>query len=286
LPLSIRMGYDMAITTLLTIHSIDEPADTINPTLAIASELGAHINVIVLGVIKTTTTSAYPGLPDYYLADEYNRVIKDVEARAKEVEELASKSGVSIAAHAECVDRAMIGRAAARHAFFADMTLFPNRNIPSNMAMTEAFNGVLFETGRPALVLGAKSPAIAKPRCVLMAWNGEPQAAKAIHQSLMLLDGSQDVRLVLVDPEATPSGINPGDEMAAFLARHRQKVTVDTIASAGREVADVLLQHAFDKDVDLIVMGGYGRSRLREWLLGGTTRNLLTKSELPVFMVH
>jgi nucleotide-binding universal stress UspA family protein len=166
------------------------------------------------------------------------------------------------------------------------MTLFPNRNIPANMAMTEAFNGILFETGRPAFVLGAKAPAIAKPGCVLMAWNGEPQAAKAIHQSLTLLDGSQDVRLVLVDPEATPSGINPGDEMAAFLARHRQKVTVDTIASAGREVADVLLQHAFDKDADLIVMGGYGRSRLREWLLGGTTRNLLTKSELPVFMVH
>lgn len=276
----------MAITTLLTIHSIDEPADTIKPILTIASEMGAHLNVIVLGLIKTTTTSAYPGLPDYYLADEYNRVIKDVEARAKEVEEEASKAGVSFTAHAECVDRAMIGRAAARHAFFADLTLFPNRSVPANVAMTEAFNGVLFETGRPALVLGTEPSAFINPKGVLMAWNGEPQAAKAIHQSLMLLDGSQDTRLVLVDPEATPSGINPGDEMAAFLARHREKVTVDTVASAGRDVAEVLLQHAVDKDADLIVMGGYGRSRLREWLLGGTTRKLLSESKLPVFMVH
>jgi len=276
----------MTITTLLAIHSIDDPANSIDPMLAVASDMGAHLNVIVLGVIKTTTTSAYPGLPDYYRADEYNRVIKDVEARAEEIEEIASKAGVSFAAHAECVDRAMIGRATARHAYFADITLFPNHSIPANMAMTEAFNGVLFETGRPVLVLGVNPLEIAQLKCVIMAWNGEPQAAKAIHQSLMLLNGSQDVRLVLVDPEATPSGINPGDEMAAFLARHKLKVTVDTVASAGREVADVLLQHAIDKDADLVVMGGYGRSRLREWLLGGTTRNLLSEAKLPVFMVH
>ena len=119
-----------------------------------------------------------------------------------------------------------------------------------------------------------------------MAWNGEPEAASAIHLAVPMLASTEEVHLVLVDPEGGVTTASPGDAMAVFLARHGLKVTVDVIASAGRDVSQALLQHALDKDADLIVMGAYGRSRLREWLLGGTTRTMLEKATIPLLMAH
>ncbi|MCP4315598.1 MAG: universal stress protein [Hyphomicrobiales bacterium] len=180
----------------------------------------------------------------------------------------------------------MISRTMSKHALYADITVFPNRTVPENDLMTDAFNGILFDSGMPVLTLGAGDDPLPEPKRILMAWNGEPEAAKAFHQSIPLLDGAEEVRVVVVDPDGNPSGANPGDDMAFFLARHSMKITVDQLASAGRDVADVLLQHAVDKDADLIVMGAYGHSRLQEWLLGGTTREMLAKSNLPVLMAH
>jgi nucleotide-binding universal stress UspA family protein len=81
-------------------------------------------------------------------------------------------------------------------------------------------------------------------------------------------------------------GAEPGADIAAYLARHGLTVTVDQLAGGGRPVADVLKQHATDIGADLIVMGAYSHSRIRERIFGGVTRSFIEGARLPVLMAH
>ena len=78
----------------------------------------------------------------------------------------------------------------------------------------------------------------------------------------------------------------PGADMAHHLARHGLNVELKRIVDGGGDVASAILSHAADSSADLIVMGGYGHSRLREYVLGGATRGILTSMTVPVLMSH
>nr|WP_244422754.1 universal stress protein [Sinorhizobium meliloti] len=93
------------------------------------------------------------------------------------------------------------------------------------------------------------------------------------------------VHLVLVDPK-TKNGEEPGADVATYLARHRVKVTVDRLPSAGGPVEEVLAQHARDTSAGLIVIGAYGNSRIRERVFGGVTKSMIDAPILPVLMVR
>ncbi len=276
----------MAVTTLFAAHCAADPIDNIKPTLALAKNLGAHLNLVTYGVMETIPPAAYGGLPASYLSDAHGRVVEDTNHRMALIEEHIQEAYLSASLLAEYINRGMVSRTMSRYALYADITVFAHQSLLRHEPVTDAFNGILLETGRPVLILGKGDDPTLSAKRVMMAWNAEPEAARAIHQSLPLLANGADVHLVLVDPQPDQSDSNPGDDMAALLTRHNLKVTVDQIPSAGKDVSDVLLQHAVDKDADLIVMGGYGHSRLREWLLGGTTRDLIKKAEIPILMAH
>jgi nucleotide-binding universal stress UspA family protein len=127
-----------------------------------------------------------------------------------------------------------------------------------------------------------------KPKRVLLGWNGTKESARAVHAALGMLKEADQVNVVLVDPVAGEfdQGEEPGADIAAYLARHGVKVSVDVLASASRNISDVLLQHGADLDAELIVAGAYGHSRLREFLFGGATRDLLANDRFAVLMSH
>ncbi len=275
----------MAITTLLAVHSTEEPVDAVRPIASLCGKIGAHLNLVVFGIIETVPTAAYGAMPDYYLTDERDGVVHKARERAGEIEKVLQETDLSASVLVECIDAGIIGRTMSRHALYADAAIFAHGSIPAVDLPTRAFNGILFNSGQPVIILGAEENSLPGAKRIVMAWNGEPEAARAIHRSLPLLKSVEDIHLALVDPDLSGAA-NPGSDMATFLSRHGLRVTVDQLPSGGREVADVLLQHALDKDADLIVMGAYGHSRLREWLLGGTTRDLPSKSKLPILIVH
>ncbi|MEP6195164.1 MAG: universal stress protein, partial [Nitratireductor sp.] len=103
-----------------------------------------------------------------------------------------------------------------------------------------------------------------------------------------LIVGAKEVSLALVDPVAGNAvyGEEPGADLATYLSRHGAKVTVDRLPSQGRSVADILRRHATDKDAELMVMGAYGHSRLRERLFGGVTKSMLEQPPVPVLMAR
>ena len=267
-------------------HSTDEPIDNVKPVIALAGSMGVHLNLIVFGVLVPIPTATYPGIPDMLTADEFRHKAELAEQRAKTLEVLVGDANVSATIMVECIDRGMIGRTMSRHALCADISVFPHGGIPQNDLATDAFNGVLFDAARPVVVLGAGDRALPELKTALMAWNHEPEAAVAIHDSLSLLDDTVDIHIVQVHHEGEAARKPADPEMQRFLERHGKKVTMHDLQGPPGDVADLLLRQANQVGADIIVMGAYGHSRLRQWLLGGTTRDLLSKTEIPVFMAH
>lgn len=145
-----------------------------------------------------------------------------------------------------------------------------------------------FATGRPILVvpqIGAQ-PTVGKT--VLLCWNASRESARAAADALPFLRAADKVIVLIVDPEisADGHGEEPGADVALWLARHGVNITVQRDVAADARIGEIILSRAADYGADLIVMGIYGHSRLREMVLGGVSRTLLASMTVPVLMSH
>jgi nucleotide-binding universal stress UspA family protein len=120
---------------------------------------------------------------------------------------------------------------------------------------------------------------------VTIAWDGGRAAARAVHAALPFLEKAKHITVLMVGKAGSVPG-EPGADLAVWLSRHGLDVEIECIEAPEISVADALLDHAADKSVDLLVMGGYGHSRVREFLLGGATRGILASMTVPVLMAH
>jgi nucleotide-binding universal stress UspA family protein len=144
---------------------------------------------------------------------------------------------------------------------------------------------VVMGSGRPALLVPYAGSFANVGRRVLVAWNGGAQAARAVNDALPFLQSAERVVVVTVNPAR--GGRANGDDIARHLARHGVTAQISDIATErDGNAGDVLLSRATDESADLIVMGAYGHSRLRELVLGGVSRALLGHMTVPVLMAH
>ena len=139
--------------------------------------------------------------------------------------------------------------------------------------------------GRPVLVVPYAFRLNGMGRHVLVAWNGSREAARAVADAMPILEAADRVSVLAVDP-GDALGDVPGADIALHLARHGITVEASRIDSEGIDPADILLNRVADLSADMIVMGAYGRSRLRELVLGGVTHDILRHMTVPVFMSH
>src|SRR5690606_4452572 len=142
--------------------------------------------------------------------------------------------------------------------------------------------------GRPVLLVPYAGRFEAVGRRVLVAWDAGREAARAVRDALPLLKRAEHVEVVSFNPDRPGArhGPIPGADLAAYLARHDVKVHVSQQHGDDIEVGEQILSRAADLHSDLIVMGAYGHSRLRELALGGATRTLLASMTVPVLMSH
>ena len=178
-----------------------------------------------------------------------------------------------VALHARYADLAVIGQADA------------DGDAPHAGAVVEQ---VLFSSGRPALIVPYAGNFQTLGRRVLIGWNASREAARAVHDSLPILTAADAVTVLSVNPRRGlgAHGDRPGADIALHLARHGVKVRVEQSIAPDIGDADVLLNHASEMGADLIVIGAYGHSRIREMVLGGVTRTLLRQMTVPVLMSH
>lgn len=125
-------------------------------------------------------------------------------------------------------------------------------------------------------------------RRIVIAWSSTREAARAVSDAMPFLESADLVNVLTIDPREGPDGHGelPGADIAVHLARHGVKAQIERTVSAGLPVGEVLLSRIADLGADLLVMGAYGHSRVRELLLGGATRSVLRSMTLPVLMSH
>ncbi|MES2600776.1 MAG: universal stress protein [Pseudomonadota bacterium] len=147
---------------------------------------------------------------------------------------------------------------------------------------------LIFGSGRPTVVLPERprwSRAVAL-NTVVVAWDFSRSASRAVADALPILKKAKLVYVLTVTNEKVFSSGRSGAELAKYLARHGVNVVLDEVDAAGRDIATVFESHLTLRDADLLVMGAYGHSRFREFVLGGATRSMLLRPPVPVFLSH
>jgi len=158
---------------------------------------------------------------------------------------------------------------------------------PETSAVEEIIaESALFESGRPVIIVPYIQKAPLKLDNVMLCWDGSRAAARAIADAMPLLVKAGRVEVVIVSNERGKQDEIEGADIGAHLARHGLNVDVKRTALGDIDVADVIPSHAADAGSDFIVMGGYGHSRLREFVLGGVTRSIFRSMTAPVLMSH
>ncbi len=157
------------------------------------------------------------------------------------------------------------------------------------------FNAIIAENLPARLVPAAGRPLLIVPYAgdfpilgsrILVAWNGSREAARVITDALPLLKLADKVNVMAIQPKHDENASLSVNNLIPYLARQGVHVEVTTEHVADIDVGNELLTRAADLGADLLVMGGYGHSRLREWVLGGATRTILESMTVPVLMSH
>ncbi|HEY2134437.1 MAG TPA: universal stress protein [Xanthobacteraceae bacterium] len=146
--------------------------------------------------------------------------------------------------------------------------------------------GALFGSGRPVIVVPYIQKDALKLDRVLICWDGSRQAARAIADAMPFLARSATIDVVIVASGREKSDEIPGVDIGEHLARHGLKIEVKRIVSTDIDVPNTILSYVADSGADFIVMGGFGHSRLREFVLGGATRGILASMTVPALMSH
>jgi len=153
---------------------------------------------------------------------------------------------------------------------------------PDNSLTIEA---ALFNTGRPVIVVPYIQREPLKLDRILCCWDGGAPAARAVNDALPFLKRAGTVEILNVTGgDEDRRGEILGMEIANHLARHDVQIEIETLPVPDRSVANTILSYAADRSADMLVMGGYGHSRLREFVLGGVTRDILTSMTVPTFL--
>lgn len=253
--------------------------------LRLAQRYDAHL------VALHVTTPFEP--PGYVLAEMGPAIIEaqkhasaaETERSESEFNKQASAAGFRNVEWRTAIDDPV--EAMTLHARYADLLVIgqteasDGSNIPADFP-----ERLVLAAGRPVLILPSAGVFPTLGKRILVAWNHSREATRAVTDAIPLLQNADKVHVMAVNPQAGAHGNIPGADIGLYLARHGVRVEVKIDQGAEIDVGNELLSRAADLDADLVVMGGYGHSRLKEWVLGGATRTILESMTSPVLMSH
>lgn len=259
---------------------------TTNYAASIASAFEAHlagVSFLYAPIILVTDMGGIPA--DYIEAQraENEKIATEAKARFDETVRragLSSESGILNAGLAEAPN--IFGRIARRFDLSVVSQASPNKNVTDELIIESA----LFESGRPVVVVPYIQKAPLTLNRVMVCWDGSRNAARAVSDAMPFLEKAKTVEVVTIVGEKGKSDELPGADIAQHLARHGLKVELRRVSPGDIDVANELLSLAADLSTDFLIMGGYGHSRLREFILGGATRGILASMTVPTLMSH
>ncbi len=172
------------------------------------------------------------------------------------------------------------------HARYADLAVVSQAGDEGPSVAGALPEALAMGSGRPVLVVPRYGRFPTLGERVLLAWRRTRESTRAVHDALPILARAKSVTVMEVNPESAEASHIAGADIARHLARHGVRAIVHATTADEIGVGDVILSRAADHGSDLIVMGAYGHSRLREFAFGGVTRHLLAHMTVPVLMSH
>lgn len=280
----------MAIKSIL-VHVDDTAAcaHRVAAALSLAKRQGAAVTGAAIAL--ETSLSPYIGIDIPTSLDEAQQdlVLKSAAAAIVRFETAASAAGVPHASH---ILSCAMNKAPAQlsfHARHADITFMgqPNPNEAGAGFQESLLDGVMFASGRPVYIVPYIGRFEMQIRRAVIAWDGGKKAVRAVNDAIPLLDGRGGEVIVLVinaEDRRGAHGEKPGADIAAHLERHGIKARVERQKVTEISVDSAILNYLSDTGADLLIMGAYGHSRLRERAFGGVTNTILHQMTTPVLM--
>jgi len=282
---------DLLLT--LTTYPEPTPVSAVDDAIDIAVVIGARVSAIACAV-------AFHSPPNIY-----GKVLLDVRALATGEAKSSSTNAEALltAFHNSAQSRGIFQDRIQEHCLISevpevlvdyarlrDLTIVPKPDRESfdwyAESITSYAEPVIFGSGRPTLVIqNARDARVFALDTVVVAWDFSRPAARAVADALPLLEKAKQVYVVTVTNEKAIRTGRSGPELAKHLARHGANVVLDIVDAAGRTI-DVLESYVSSRNADLLVMGAYGHSRVREFVLGGATRSMISKPPLPILFSH
>lgn len=274
-----------SIATIL--HNKDADQSALNFAINFARRHDAHLHVLCTGVDETEPGFYYAGA--HAIAVQQNFDVAREEADHLEVaarERLASED-IKWDVQSVTVMPGGLDPFLADHMRFYDLIVLPAPHQGDNDRIDAmAFEACLFAADVPVLVVPAGGSADVEFKNIKVAWDDGTEAMAAARAALPLMQNAQTTIAIVDPPLHAPDRSDPGGKLASFLVRNGAKVDVAIHARNQPSIASQLLARAAETNVDLIVMGAYGHSRMREAILGGVTRDMLRLTTLPLLMAH
>jgi nucleotide-binding universal stress UspA family protein len=264
-------------------------ARRVDAAIRLAASHGAHLT----GFYPLVEIPLLNAIRDRIPRDLQARMAAEAKAQAeaalKTFREAAERGGIAYETRTDQALDTTLASVLGMHARYADLVVlgqvdpdqppYVGSDLPAE---------VVLAAGRPLLVVPHDWAPGPLGERVLVAWDASREAARAVSDALPILERAGSVLVVSVNPQPTPLGHGevPGADIAVHLARHGIEVEVQSIETGEMDVGEALLSVAADGTRDLLVMGAYAHSRLRELVLGGATRTVLERTTLPVLMAH
>ncbi|MCJ9720294.1 universal stress protein [Agrobacterium sp. SHOUNA12C] len=277
----------MQAKTILSVIGINQNDDDLRSAIEFCRAAEAHLSLLITAV-AIAPVGGYGEVVSVAWIEEREREIDLLDQQVIAAKTLLQSSGISFDVDSLFTEYGWVDNEIGERARYIDLTMIGGGLLAEDNMRSGILNGALFQSPAPILVVPKGSSASLRPSTVLVAWDSRNEASQAVRAAMEQLKAAANVCVAIVDPYASTrsNGEEPGADVAAFLARHGVRVSVDVLASGGRSVADVLRQHATDIGAELIVMGAYGHSRMREWIFGGVTRSMLETTPVPLLMTR
>jgi len=254
--------------------------------ISVAEAFEAHVLGIAFVYDPVIPGSVMGGIPPQFIESQRSEAEKAVSAAVGRFEQAAKRAGISYETRSVNASIAGAAERLGRIARRFDLVVVGQPDRDKSAPVEVVDEGVLFESGRPVIFVPYIQKTGLKLERVLVCWDGSRAATRAIADAMPFLHKAKQVEIIIVANKAARVGELPGVDLAQHLARHGLKVDVKRITSPDIDVPSTILSYAADCSADMIVMGGYGHSRLREFILGGATRGILESMTVPALMSH
>ena len=254
--------------------------------ISLADSFDAHVLGVAFAYDPIIPISDMGGVPPAFIDSQRAEADENARSATSRFDRAAKRAGIS--AERLKLD-ASISDASHRFAKMArrfDLAVVGQPGREKSSAEIVIDEGALLESGHPVLVVPFIQKQSLKLDRIIVCWDGSRAASRAISDAMPFLQKAKQVDIVMVSGKPEESDEIAGADLGRHLARHELKVDLKRMTALGIDVASTLLSYAADFSADMIVMGGYGHSRLREFVLGGVTRGILSAMTVPTLLSH